>query len=70
MSKDMTPNEESQFQALLETVERLRSERFSSLDAALVKEILWVHSNSAAETADLSRGVEMAVDRFLDLEGK
>jgi hypothetical protein len=70
MSKNMTANEESQFQALLETVERLRSEKFSSLDAALVKEILWVHSNNAAEAADLSRGVEMAVDRFLNAEGE
>lgn len=66
----MTANEESQFQALLETVERLRSERFSSLDATLVKEILWVHSNNAAEAADLSRGVETAVDRFLNVEGE
>lgn len=70
MSKNMTANEESQFQALLETVERLRIEKFSSLDPALVKEILWVHSNSAAETADLSRGVEMAVDRFLNIKGE
>ncbi|WP_273163380.1 hypothetical protein [Massilia timonae] len=70
MNKIMAANEESQFTSLLETVERLRSEKFSSLDPELVKEILWLHSNNAAETADLSRGVEMTVDRFLNVEGK
>jgi len=66
----MTANEESQFQALLDTVERLRNEKFSSLDPDLVKEILWLHANSTAEPADLSRCVELAVDRFLKMEGE
>ena len=67
MSKT-TPREDDQFRSLLGTVERLRSERFSHLDAGLVEEILRVHADPAAADADLARSVEQAVERHLAKE--
>lgn len=57
---------DDQFQSLLDTVERLRKEKFPQLDAALVREILRLHSDAGAIDAELTRGAEQAVERYLN----
>jgi hypothetical protein len=54
-----------QFQGLLDTVERLRRERFPHLDADLVREILRAHADGAGVESDPSRRVEQAVEKYL-----
>ena len=56
---------DGQFQSLLDTVERLRREHFSHLDAGLVREVLTLHADAAAADAELARNVEQAVERHL-----
>ena len=56
---------EDQLQTLLDTVERLRKERFSHLDADLVREVLRAHADGAGPDAELSRRVEQAVEKLL-----
>jgi len=50
---------------LLQTVERLRAERYPHLDADLVQELLQLHADPAASDADLARHVEQSVERHL-----
>ncbi|OWW18371.1 hypothetical protein [Noviherbaspirillum denitrificans] len=57
---------EDQFQSLLDTVERLRRDKFPTLDAGLVREILRLHADSAAGDGELTRGVEQAVEHYLN----
>jgi hypothetical protein len=59
---------DAQFQSLLDTVERLRQEKFSHLDTNLVRDLLRLHSDGAAANAELGRGVEQAVERRLTRE--
>lgn len=56
---------EDQFQSLLDTVERLRRDKFPTLDMSLVQELLRLHADSGAGDGELSRGVEQAVERYL-----
>lgn len=66
MTRAATPHSDDQFQSLLDTVERLRRDKFQRLDAGLVRELLRLHSDGAATDGDLSRGVEQAVERHLN----
>lgn len=58
-------NDDDQFRSLLDTVERLRCEKFDHLDADLVRDILRLHSDGGATDGELVRGVEQAVERHL-----
>lgn len=53
---------DDQFQSLLDTVERLRKEKFPQLDSALVRELLRLHADGTAADGELARGVEQAVE--------
>lgn len=59
---------DDQFQSLLDTVERLRKEKFTHLDADLVRELLRLHADGSAADGELARGVEQAVERRLTKE--
>lgn len=65
----MTSNSKSsgadQLQSLLESVERLRRDKYPTLDANLVSEILRMHADSGAGDGEIARGVEQVVERFL-----
>jgi hypothetical protein len=63
------PKCDDQFQSLLDTVERLRRDKFQQLDAGLVREVLQLHSDGAASDGDLTRGVEKALESHLTKEG-
>jgi hypothetical protein len=65
MNNSFDSRGENQIQSLLDTVERLRRDRFQSLDAELVRDILRLHADSAAGDGELARGVEQAVERYL-----
>jgi hypothetical protein len=69
MNSTAKPKSDDQFQSLLDTVERLRQEKFQQLDAALVRELLRLHSDGAAADGELTRGVEQAVERHLSKGG-
>ena len=56
---------DEQFQSLLETVERLRHEKFPHLDAELIREILRLHADGGASDGELSRGAEQIDERHL-----
>ena len=64
------PKDDDQIKSLLETVERLRRESFSHLDAVLVEEILRLHADPAAADSELARSVEQIVERHLAEEGQ
>lgn len=68
MTKSLNERGENQFQSLLDTVERLRREKFQGLDAELVRDILRLHADSATGDGELARGVEQAVERYLSKE--
>jgi len=51
--------------ALFETVERIRVERFSHLDAELVRRVLQLHADPAASESDLARGLDQIIERHL-----
>lgn len=59
---------EDQLQSLLDTVERLRRDRYPTLDANLVSELLRLHADSGAGDGELARGVEQLVERYLAKE--
>lgn len=59
---------EDQFQSLLDTVDRLRRDRYPTLDASLVSELLRLHADSAAGDGELARSVEQMVERYLAKE--
>jgi hypothetical protein len=64
MTKD-SHSGDTQLQALLDTVERLRRDHFPHLDSGLVREVLSLHADAAATSAELARSVEQAVERRL-----
>ena len=57
---------ENQFQSLLDTVERLRSERYPDLDEKLVREILRVHSAGEDADSETVRAVEQVFELYLN----
>lgn len=59
---------DSQLQALMDTVERLRRDHFPQIDESLVREVLSLHADAAATPAELGRRVEQAVERRLTKE--
>lgn len=65
MTNTEQPSNDEQFQLLLDTVERLRGERYSHIDAALVRDILRLHSDGGATDGELVRGAEQAVERHI-----
>lgn len=67
MTKEMNPLDD-QFHTLLETVERLRNERYSQLDPGVVREILRLHADSAAVENHLIREVERVVELHMAQE--
>jgi hypothetical protein len=56
---------QDQFQALLDTVERLRLERFPSLDPEMVRQILRQHSSGSLADAETARSVEQIVEAYI-----
>ncbi|MCZ2153976.1 MAG: hypothetical protein LC114_08780 [Bryobacterales bacterium] len=58
-----------QFQSLLDTVERIRREKFPTLDSGVVSEILRLHADMGAGDVDLARAVEQVVDQYLSRGG-
>lgn len=69
MTSGVEPKSDDQFQSLLDTVERLRREKFQQLDAGLVRNLLRLHSDGSAADGELTRGVEQAVEHHLFKEG-
>ncbi len=69
MSSTTRPQSEDQFQSLLETVERLRANKFPNVDAVLVREILRLHADGGAADGELSRAIEQAVENTLTKVG-
>ena len=69
MTSAAKPKSDDQFKSLLDTVERLRQEKYAHLDASLVRELLRLHSDGAAADGDLTRGVEQAAERHLSKVG-
>ncbi len=65
---DKQKKTEEQFHTLLETVERLRRERYAHIDPTLVRELLRLHADPAAIDTELARGAEQAVERRLNKE--
>lgn len=65
MTSIAKPKDDDQFQSLLDTVERLRRDKFPMLDAGLVRELLRLHADSGAADGELSRGAEQAVETYL-----
>ncbi len=65
MSNPPKQNGDTQFQSLLDTVERLRKENFPHLDVNLVREVLRLHADAAAEDVELARSSEQVVERYL-----
>jgi hypothetical protein len=62
-------NDADQFQSLLDTVERIRREKFPTLDSGVVSEILRLHADMSAGDVDLARAVEQVVDQYLSRGG-
>ena len=65
MSNFSERKRDGQFQSLLDTVERLRKEHSSQLDASVVREVLSLHADAAAADTELSRSVDQIVERYL-----
>lgn len=65
MSTSTRQHIDDQFQSLLETVERLRKDKFSHLDAELVRDVLRLHADGAGADADVTREVEQEVEQRL-----
>jgi len=65
MNSTSAPKAEEQFQSLLDTVERLRRERFPQIDAGLLRELLRLHADGGAADSELSRGSEQVVEQHL-----
>lgn len=68
MTKQSTPHGDEQLKSLLDTLERLRKERFPQLDAELVRELMRLHAAGQTADAEIARNVEQAVERSLSKE--
>lgn len=65
MSNNTKKQIDDQFQTLLETVERIRKDKFSHLDNDLVRDLLRLHADRSTVDADLTREVERNVEQHL-----
>jgi len=61
---------DDQLRTLLETVERIRAEKYADVPAGLVKQILLRHGDAAATEAELVRDLEKLVDDAMKQEGR
>jgi hypothetical protein len=68
MSSNITSGGNDQLQSLLDTVERLRLEKFPHLDAAMVRDLLRLHADGRTADADISRNAEQLVEKQLRQE--
>lgn len=62
MSDDANRTEDSQLDALLATVEQIRSARFPDVPSDLVKSLLLAHADAGATDTELIRKLEQAVE--------
>lgn len=65
MNNTSTTKIDAQFQSLLDTVERLRKDKFSTLNPDLVRNLLLLHATGTAVDADLTRAIEQQVEEYL-----
>lgn len=65
MNSESTQHGDEQFQSLLDTVERLRRDKFPQIDAALLRDVLRLHADGGAMDSELARGAEQAVEQNL-----
>lgn len=65
MNNISTTKIDAQFQSLLDTVERLRKDKFSTVDPELVRNLLLLHATGTAADADLTRAIEQKVEDYL-----
>lgn len=65
MTSNSNSRGEDQLQSLLETVERLRRDKYPTLDANLVSEFLRMHADSGGGDGEVARGAEQVVERYL-----
>ncbi len=70
MSKAAAQKSPEHVQSLLDTVERLRQDKYPHLDPGLVRELLRLHADAGAAESELARGAEQAVERRLGKEKK
>jgi hypothetical protein len=68
MTKAAAQKSPEQVQSLLDTVERLRRDKYPHLDAGLVRELLQLHADAGATEGELTRGAEQAVERRIGKE--
>lgn len=68
MPRQSSAHGDDQIKSLLETVERLRRDKFPHLDTDLVCELLQLHAAGQTADAALARAVEQAVERRLAKE--
>ena len=52
--------------SLIDTVERIRKERFPDLDADLVREIMILHADPEAASQGLARAVDEAIAKRIE----
>jgi len=69
MNEPRAGMDDDQLRSLLETVERIRAERFPHLDGTVVAQLLRLHADAGAGDGDLARAVEQAVDDMLSRGG-
>ena len=68
MSKPAAQKSPEHVQSLLDTVERLRRDKYPHLDAGLVRELLRLHADAGATEAELAREAEQTVERRIAKE--
>jgi hypothetical protein len=68
MSSNITSGGNDQLQSLLDTVERLRLEKFPHLDPAMVRDLLRLHADGRTADSDISRNAEQLVEKQLRQE--
>lgn len=65
MSKASAQKNPDHIESLLDTVERLRRDKYAHLDAGLVRELLRLHADAGATDAELARAAEQEVEHRL-----
>lgn len=65
MSKATAQKSPEHIQSLLNTVERLRRDKYPQLDPGMVRELLRLHADAGATDAELARAAEQEVERRL-----
>lgn len=69
MSERQAAARDDQLRTLIETVERIRAEKYADVPASLVKQMLLRHGDAGAIEADLVRDLERLVDDAMKQEG-